>query len=240
MFDEIGEVFTQINDDPTVRVVVLTGNGKHFTAGLDLSSPVGLMSLEAKEVSRRALDIRKNVIALQDSFTAIEKAQQPVIAAIHGVCYGAGIDVISACDIRYASKDVRFSIKEIDVGLVADVGTFPRILHLTGNDSLLRELSYTGRELKADEALRFGLISRIFDSKTTVQEAARKLAKEIAEKSPIALIGIKKILNYSRDHSVSDTLDYVTVWNQAMLQSEDMRESIVAFMGKRKPVYSKL
>jgi delta(3,5)-delta(2,4)-dienoyl-CoA isomerase len=178
---------------------------------------------------------------MQDAFNAIEKIPQPVIAAIHGACIGGGIDLIAACDIRLASAETVFSIKEVDIGLAADLGTLQRLPRITGNESLLRELAFTGRNFTCAEGQLLGLFSRVLPSPSETLTAATALAVEIAKKSPVAVAGTKVNLLYSRDHaSVQDGLDYMTTWNMSALQSEDIGKAVQGAMMKETPTFSKL
>jgi len=164
-----------------------------------------------------------------------------VIAALHGTAFGLAIDIASACDIRYAATTTQFCIKEVDIGLAADIGSLARLPKITGNESLLRELAFTSRVFEAEEAQKLGLVSKVVQGgKDQVLAEALKLAKQIASKSPIATMGTKHILIHSRDHSVQQNLDYVASWNQAMLQSEDLKNSITSFTSKKAPVYKAL
>ncbi|GAB5588103.1 hypothetical protein Unana1_03003 [Umbelopsis nana] len=237
---EVGEIFRVIREDRDVRSVVLSGSGRMFTAGLDLSEN-GLSEFSGVEdVARGALRRRRHIEHFQASFTAIEQCDKPVIVAVHNGCFGAGVDMITACDIRYGTKDSFYCVKEVDVGLAADVGTLQRLPKVIGNHSLVRELCFTGRNLYADEALQCGLISKVFGSHEEVVAEAIKTAKLIASKSPVAVIGTKNLLNYSRDHSVTEGLEYTLTWNAAMLQTEDIPRSVEAFVTKKPAVYSKL
>ncbi|KAI9251967.1 ClpP/crotonase-like domain-containing protein [Sporodiniella umbellata] len=241
MVVDFRDVFNQINNDREVLSVVVSGLGKVFTAGLDLSETnIAALGSDDQDVARRTYNNRPFIKDFQDAFTAIELCSQPVIAAIHSACIGGGIDLITACDIRYCSKDAFFSVKEVDVGLAADVGTLQRLPKVIGNHSLVRELCYTGRNFPADEALQCGLVNRVFENKDILLAEALKLAKTIASKSPVAILGTKHLLNYSRDHSVADGLAYTVTWNSAMLQTEDIPRSIEAFVSKKKGKYSKL
>lgn len=178
---------------------------------------------------------------MQEAFNAIERAPQPVVCAVHGACIGGAVDMIAACDIRLASQETVFSIKEVDIGLCADLGTLARVPKITGNDSLLRELCYTGRNFTAAEALNgLGLLSRVLLTPQETLAAAEALAVEIASKSPVAVVGTKANLNYAREHSTRDALDYVTTWNGAALQTQDLEKSVVAAMSKAKAEFSRL
>ncbi|KAF9583124.1 hypothetical protein BGW38_010198, partial [Lunasporangiospora selenospora] len=215
MWVDIRSVFDTLRHDPDVRAIVLSGSGRCFTSGLDLFS-LNLPIVE-DDASRTAFKIRPFLKALQDSLSAIELCDKAVVAAIHGACIGGGIDISSACDIRYASQDAYFSVKEVDIGLAADVGTLQRLPKVVGNISWVRELCLTGRDFDAKEALEFGYISKILPDQVKVLEAAIATATVIAEKSPVAAIGTKHLLNYSRDHSVQEGLDYTAAWNMVML-----------------------
>lgn len=241
---EMRDCFQRLSEDPDCRAVVLSGAGKTFTSGLDLSDNTDinfseLMSNET-EAARKARQILPKLQQLQESFNVIEKCPKPVIAAIHSACVGGGIDMISACDIRYCSSDAWFTIKEVDIGLAADLGTLQRFPKVIGNDSLARELAFTARKMFADEAKEIGFVSRIFPDREKLIEGSLDLASVIAAKSPIAVQGIKVSMVYSRDHSVAEGLNHIAVWNQVMLQSEDLMKSVVGSMKKEIPVFSKL
>lgn len=238
-FKDLGNCFNQIADDPHARVVVLTGSGKMFTAGLDIMDfAASLMpSGDDADVARKAYQTRKMIKTLQDSLTSIEKCPQPVIAAVHSACIGGGVDMISTCDIRYSTDDAWFQIKEVDLALAADIGTLQRMPKVMGSHSLIRELAYTARPMYADEAKSVGFISRVFPDKTTMVERALAMAKEIASKSPIAVQTTKMQLNYARDHSVDEGLDYIASWNMGLLQTTDLIKAAQATMQKQEPTF---
>lgn len=238
---EITECFNKLADDEDCRVVILSGAGKVFTSGLDLSDN-GLFEIMMSDtdVSRKAFKMSKIIPMFQNSFTAIENCPKPVIAAVHSACIGGGIDMTSACDIRYCTQDAWFQIKEVDVGLAADVGTLQRFPKIVGNDSLTRELTYTARKFFSDEAKSIGFVSRILQDKEQLMKTALDTARTIASKSPVAIQGSKINLIYSRDHSVSEGLDYNAKWNMVMLQSEDTMKAATGLMNKTKPVFAKL
>nr|CAG8471077.1 10485_t:CDS:10 [Entrophospora candida] len=215
---EIGKCFSTIKTDPDIRAVVISGAGKLFTAGID----------DKPDAARKAITTRNTLLLFQESITAIETCYKPVIAAIHNACIGIGVTLITACDIRYCSQDAFFN--EVDLGLAADVGTLQRLPKVIANDSLVRELCYTCRNMFADEALSAGLVNK----------EAMNVAKTIASKSPVAIMSTKHLLNYSRDHSVAEGLEYTSVWNGSMLDTKDVTDSINGFMTKTKPIYSKL
>ncbi|KAL8611961.1 hypothetical protein ACOMHN_062590 [Nucella lapillus] len=241
---EMISCFTDLANDGDCRAVILSGAGKIFTAGLDLgdNKDMKFEMLASRDIdpARKAFQIRQQMKLLQDSFNVIEDCPKPVIAAVHSACVGGGIDMISACDIRYCSSDAWFSIKEVDIGLTADLGTLQRFPKLIGNDSLARELTYTARKMYADEAKQMGFVSRIFVDREKLMEGALELAKVIASKSPVAVQGSKISLNYSRDHTVRDGLNQIMTWNQGMVQSEDVMKAVMANMQKEKPTFSKL
>ncbi|PAV63684.1 hypothetical protein WR25_07798 [Diploscapter pachys] len=195
------------------------------------------MSNEELDVGRRGIALGRFLQVAQDGFNAIAKCRKPVIAAVHNHCIGVGAELIMACDIRIASQDANFSIKEVDVGLAPDVGALSRMQKIVGNDSWVREMCFTCRNFNAEEALRHGFISRIYPTAKETLDAATQLAKTISEKSPIAIQGTKVNLNYSRDHSDADGQLFVKAWNMGMLQSEDLVESAKAYMAKRKPLF---
>jgi len=249
LWKEIFLLFEGLKDNADVRAVVLIGAGKQFSTGLDLSlwnelqlnaSVAGSGSPKLVDVARRALTLRRSIKAMQNAFTAIEQCPQPVIAAIHSSCIGGAVDMICACDIRYCSKDAVFSIKEVQLGLAADVGTLQRLPKIIGNDSLLRELAYTGRNFDAGDALTLGMVSQVFEDFDKTFQAALKVAKEIASLSPVAVYGTKANLLFSRDHSIVDGLEYAATWNAAALQSEDILEIMNSKRTTKTPFFSKL
>lgn len=240
MFREIHEVFQEIANDKQCRAVVLSGSGNMFCAGIDymdmtemMTSVVSNEQPQRDDIAARAKFIRHMIILLQNSFSSIAKCQKPVIAAVHSGCIGAGLDLISAADIRYCSSDAYFSIREVGLGMAADLGTLQRLPKIVGNDSLVRELAYTGRDLPAKEAKEFGLVSNVFGSSENTVEGAIDLARTIASRSPVAVQGTKVALNYSRDHSEKDGLEFMQIWNMCMLQSEDFVTATTAIATKQ-------
>ena len=212
MFREIGEAFRYIDADTNARAVVLAGSGKHFTAGLDLKESGAVLGAHEGDPARVREKLRRHILHLQDCFTALEECRAPVIAAIHGACLGGGIDLVSACDIRVCTADTWFSIQEINVAIVADVGTLQRAPYLLPN-GILRELALTGRKFMADEASKYGFVNAVADDRDAALSKANEIASEIVSKSPLAVAGTKAILNHSRDHTIKDGLDYVATWN---------------------------
>jgi enoyl-CoA hydratase len=229
MWHDIRRAFAWIDDTPAARVAVLEGEGNHFCAGIDLQMMAGLLPQVHDDCDGRTRErLRRVILDLQDTLTALERCRKPVLAAIHGACVGGGVDLICCADMRYASAEAQFVVKEIDLGMVADVGTLQRLPKLIGHQGLVRELAYTGRAVDAAEARAIGLVNRVFDSRDAMQAGVREVAAQIAAKSPLAIRGIKEMLNYSRDHSVADGLNHVATWNAAMLLSEDLMAATTA------------
>jgi enoyl-CoA hydratase len=236
-WSEIVEIFKWIDETDAVRAVVISGAGKHFSAGIDLMMLANLANELGKDVGRNARTLRRIILRMQASFNAVDSCRKPVLAAIHGYCIGGAIDLISACDMRYCSRDAQFSIKEIDMGMAADVGTLQRLPRIIG-DGIMRELAYTGRNVEADEAQRIGLVNRVYDDHDALLDGVFAIAAEIAGKSPIAVAGTKEMISYMRDHRIDDGLDYIATWNAAMLQSTDLRVAVAAHMSKQKPEFA--
>lgn len=236
--------FREIQCDTDCRAVVISGAGRLFTAGLDFSDMKEITSQVTSDddVARKSKFLQASVAMFQEAFNAVEKCSKPVITAVHSGCVGAGVDLMCAADIRYCSEDAWFSIKEVDVGMAADLGTLQRMPRIIGNDSLLRELVYTARRMPSAEAKELGLVSRIFPTKEATLEGAIELAKLIASKSPVAVQGSKVNMVYSRDHSVPDGLKFITYWNSMMLQSEDILKASLAVITKstEPPTFTKL
>lgn len=235
MWQDIRRAFEWVDATPEARVAVLVGEGKYFTAGIDLQLMAGLGAQIADDCEGRAREkLRRLILDLQDTLTSLERCRKPVLAAIAGGCIGGGIDLITCADMRYASSDAFFTIKEIDIGMVADVGTLQRLPKLIGQ-GITRELAYTGRNFDAAEAHSMGLVNRVFESREALYAGVQQIAASIAAKSPLSIRGTKEMLNYARDHSVADSLNYIATWNAAMLQSKDLMEAMSANMAKRAP-----
>jgi enoyl-CoA hydratase len=233
---EIVDIFDDLHLNDSVRVVVLSGAGKHFSAGIDLALLASVATELGPDISRNARLLRRKILQMQRAFNAVDSCAKPVLAAIQGACVGGAIDLVSACDMRYASADARFSIKEIDMGMAADVGTLQRLPRLIG-DGILRELAYTGREVDAEEARSIGLVNRVFADIPALLDGVFAIATQIAAKSPIAVSGSKRMLAYMRDHSVADGLEYVATWNAAMLQGNDLRVAMAASLNRQTPTF---
>ncbi|XP_053680721.1 delta(3,5)-Delta(2,4)-dienoyl-CoA isomerase, mitochondrial [Anopheles nili] len=240
---EIKDCFEQLHDDPDCRVVVLSGgSSKHFTAGIDLFDMMKLgQELGAiEEVGRRGRLLEGAIKLYQDCITSVERCYKPVIVAVHSACIGAGLNLITAADIRYCTRDAWFSLKEVDIGMAPDVGALQRLPRVVGNHSWVREISFTARKIPSDEAYGQGLVSRLFDNRDELLGGAIKLAEEIASKSPIAVQGTKKNIVYSSDHTIQEGLDHVRDINMLHLQSEDFLNAIMASQTKETPVFAKL
>jgi enoyl-CoA hydratase len=235
-WSEIIEIFAWVENTDDVRVVVLSGAGKHFSSGIDLSLLASVANEMGKDIGRNARLLRRKILQMQESFSVVDRCSKPVLAAVQGYCIGGAIDLISACDMRYAAEDALFSIREIDMGMAADVGTLQRLPRLIG-DGMMREMAYTGRNVGAEEAQRIGLVNRTFVDLPQLLDGVMAIARDIAAKSPIAISGSKRMIAYMRDHSVADGLEYVATWNSAMLQSADLKLAMVAHMSKQKPVF---
>lgn len=225
------------------RSIVLSGSGKHFTAGLDLLDALQLGGnlSEATDVVRKAKFFEESIVIYQESISSLEKCPKPVIACTHSAVVGAGVDLITAADIRYCTKDSWFCVKEVDIGMAADVGTLQRLPKVIGNQSLVRELCYTARKLLSDEAEKCGLVSKVFEDKNQMIEEAIKVAANIASKSPVAVQATKKSIVYSTEHTTQEGLDHIKEINKLNLQSEDFFNAVVAGQSKGDvPVFSKL
>ncbi|MEP5766497.1 MAG: crotonase/enoyl-CoA hydratase family protein [Halieaceae bacterium] len=228
MWEELQACFEWLDAEPRVRVVVLAGNGKHFCAGIDLGMFGGLIDQE-QEAGRRREQLRLKVLQMQNNLSAIEKCRKPVLAAIHNTCIGGGVDMTSCCDMRYCSEDAYFAIKEIDLGMTADVGTLQRLPRLIG-DGMMRELAYTGRRMDAEEARELGFVNRVFSDREHLLAGVDAIAHDIAAKAPLAVRGTKEMILYARDHTVADSLNYIATWNAGMMSQADLLGSVEAQM----------
>lgn len=237
---ELPEAVDRISNDAQARVIVISSEGKHFTAGMDISVFMsGGLDGDAANTHVSAEAFRYKIKALQETFNALERARQPVLAAIQGGAIGAGVDLATACDCRYASADAFFAVQETAIGMTADVGTFPRLVKLIP-EGWARQMAYTAERLPAAKALQIGLVNEVFDSHEDLLEGVMAIARKIAAHSPLAVAGCKAMANYSRDHSTADTLDYISVWNAAMLRPDDIKEAYIAKGEKRPPVFDGL
>lgn len=241
MFEEIYRLFTYLNTHPLLRVVILTGAGKLFTAGLDLKEAVSLFNYDENlDQARKSVLVYNLIKDWQQSLSSLIKLRVPVLVGAHNYCIGGGVDLISGADIRYCTEDAKFSIKEIDIGMVADIGTFPRVPLLMSNESLVRELAFTGRTMAADEAIKFGFVSKVFKNKDELMKGLRATAEEISSKSPVAVYSIKKVMNKVKYGNMEEALEYVAMMNMSMIFTNDVSEAITANLSKSKPKFSKL
>ncbi|MFF3228727.1 crotonase/enoyl-CoA hydratase family protein [Nocardia suismassiliense] len=235
---ELPEIFQALDADPEVRAIVLTGSGKHFSYGLDLPAMSGmfgpLMAERALAAPRTEflVELRK----MQGAVTAVADCRKPVIAAISGWCIGGGLDLIAAVDIRYASADAKFSLREAKVAIVADIGSLQRLPGIIG-EGQLRELAYTGKDIDAARAEKIGLVNEVFADQDAALDAAHATAREIAVNPPLVVQGVKDVLDQRRKDEVAAGLRYVSAWNSAFLPSQDLTEAIKAVFEKRAPEF---
>ena len=231
---ELPEIIRDIDENAKARVIVISSTGPVFCAGIDIGmfqNDIG--GTQDKNHPQYGAGFYLHVKYLQDALSALEQCRIPVLAAVQGGCYGAGVDMITACDMRYGTQDSFITIYEINVGMTADVGTFPRILnHMS--EGVVRELAYTGRNMPAEECKDRGLFNEVYADQNAMLEAVMDIAKEIASKPPLAIYGCKRIITYSRDHSTEDSLDNIAIWNMSMLNPSEMMEAMMS--GKQKRV----
>jgi enoyl-CoA hydratase len=238
-WQELPAIVQTLDEQSTARVIILSSVGKHFTAGMDLSVLSNLGSDPKVEPARAAEKLRRWILGLQDTFTALEKARMPVIAATHGACIGGGVDMICATDMRFCTSNAYFNIKETELGITADVGTLQRIQHVMPS-GLARELAYSSRNLGADEAAACGFVNKVYTDQEQMLEAVRALATDIARHSPLAVHGTKAMLNYSREHSIEDSLNHMATWQAGMMKTPDIDEAMSAMSEKRAPKFANL
>ncbi|GLW94097.1 crotonase/enoyl-CoA hydratase family protein [Actinokineospora globicatena] len=239
LWRELPVVFGELDADPEVRAVVLTGSGAHFSYGLDLPAMMPTWGEVLAEGALAAPRTRflEEIRALQGAVTAVATCRKPVVAAISGWCIGAGLDVIAAADIRVASADARFSLREVKVAIVADLGSLQRLVGVIG-EGHLRELALTGKDIDAERALRIGLVNDVFPDQEAALASARTMAAEIAANPPLAVQGTKDVLGHERERRVADGLRYVAAWNAAFLPSKDLGEAVQAFLERRPPEFT--
>ncbi len=237
---ELGEVFNRIRETPEARVAVLSSTGPHFCAGIDLKSLGSLLDIPGEiDEGRRREALMRIILELQDTVSAMEHCRVPVLAAVQGGCIGGGVDIISASDMRYCTEDAYFVIKETELGMTADLGTLQRLPHLIPA-GIMRELAFTGRDFHAAEAREIGLVNQVYADHESMLEGVMEIARLIAAHSPLAQRGVKEMLNYARDHSVADGLNYIAVWNAAMIEGSELMEGMAARRGKRAAEYGDL
>jgi enoyl-CoA hydratase len=234
------QIINEINNESTARVIVISSTGKHFCAGMDLAVFTQANQHEKIEQGRKNEKLRRTVLKLQACFNALEKVRMPVLMAIQGGCIGGAVDMISAADCRYCTEDAFFSIEEINLGMTADLGTLQRLPKLI-SIGLVKELAYTGRRMPALEAKTAGLVNNVYADQQSMMAGVMSIAGEIATRSPLAVLGCKEMINYARDHSISDSLDYMAVWQSGMFQPQtDMMETFTAKAEKRRPIFDDL
>lgn len=239
-WQELPTALREVEQAEDVRALVISSTGKHFSAGMDLevfSQPDPRMF--GGEASRRAEFMRRLVLELQACFSALEELRIPVLAAIQGGCIGGALDLICACDSRYCTADAFFTIKETELGITADLGSLQRLPKWI-SPGLVRELAYTARNLPATEAKASGLVNQVFADPADLLAGVMQIATQIATHSPLAVAGSKAMLNYARDHSVADSLQYMATWQAGMFQATDLMESVQAKQAKRASAYAPL
>ncbi len=236
---ELIEVFAAIDADPAIRAVIVASTGKHFTAGLDLGMAASSLSDAKGDAGRARESFRRHVKAMQETFNVVDRCRVPVIAVVQGGCIGGGVDFVTACDIRICTDNAFFTIQEVNIAIVADVGTLQRIPHLLPQ-GLIRELAFTGRRFPAAEARQYGFVNRVEADHAAALAAAEAMASEIAAKSPLVIAGIKQVLNEGRSQTIEQGLEYVAVWNAGMLQGEDVPNAVKAQMAKQPAVFDNL
>ncbi|RKF63609.1 Delta-dienoyl-CoA isomerase, mitochondrial [Golovinomyces cichoracearum] len=270
MWHELEQIFDQISVDPNVRVVVLSGVGdRAFTTGIDvqaaaqnnilgkssipsftvasLTTGVGLKSSSVedgdqknRDAARRAVKLRRHILEFQRCISSVERCEKPVICVMHGFTYGLGIDISACADIRICSADTQFAVKEVEIGLAADIGTLTRLPKIVGNFSWVKDVALSARTFDAHEAFRVGFVSDVRETKALGLEEAFRMSVRMAAKSPIAVQGTKELLNHSRDHSVSDSLRYTGIWNSAALQTDDVNKALLSGIKRTNPRFEKL
>ncbi|KAA0085497.1 crotonase/enoyl-CoA hydratase family protein [Mycolicibacterium sp. P9-64] len=231
---ELPVAFEALDADPNVRAIVLTGSGKNFSYGLDVLAMGETLApvLAEGAMARPRTEFLATIRTMQHAINAVADSRTPVIASIQGWCIGGGVDLISAVDIRYASADAKFSVREVKLAIVADMGSLARLPQIL-SDGHLRELALTGRDIDAQRAARIGLVNDVFDDAEASLAAAHATAKEIAANPPLVVQGVKDVLDEQRTAQVSASLRYVSVWNSAFLPSKDLTEGITATFAKR-------
>ena len=238
---ELPKILDEVDRDASLRVLILTSTGKHFCAGMDLKN-FGTLGNDAEkktnvpDKARIGENLYRVAKELQDMLSKLEKLRIPVLAGIQGGCIGGGLDLVTAADMRFASKDAFFCIQEVNIGMAADIGTLQRLPRVIP-EGKVRELAYTGRRMPAEEALETGLVNKVYESLEDMVSGLKEMAAVIASKSPLAVYGTKAILNFSRDHTIAEGLEYNALWSGAMLPQEDMAEAMMSNMEKRDPEF---
>lgn len=252
-WEELPDIIEDIDDGAKARCIVISSTGPHFSSGLDTSAfaaPSGGAGAAAETVvdgldaatrrrRQQGAAFYDNVLRMQRSFNVIEACRVPVLAAIQGGCIGGGVDFITSCDMRYATADAYITVFETNIGMTADVGTFPRLVKLIP-EGIVRELAYTGRRMPAAEAQQCGLVNRVYADQPAMLAGVMEIAAEIAAKAPLAVYGCKRMISYARDHVTADGLDYISIWNASMLQSDEIREAMKANAERRRGAFAEL
>lgn len=235
---ELPVVFRALDADPQVRAIVLTGSGDHFSYGLDLPAmlPAWAEYLSGEALAAPRTAFLGEIRTAQDAVSSVATTRKPVIAAVSGWCIGGGVDVITAADVRLASADAKFSVREVKVAIVADLGSLQRLGGIIG-EGHLRELALTGKDIDASRAQRIGLVNDVYDDRDALLVAAREMAAEIAANPPLVVQGVKDVLSVNTEQQVAAGLRYVAAWNSAFLPSKDLAEAVQAFMQRRTPEF---
>ena len=238
---DLPKIVDEISERGSSRVIVVSSTGKHFCAGMDISvfTDGGLEDDDDIETGRARANFRYKVLHLQDTFNAFERARMPVLAAIQGGVVGGAVDMVTAADCRYATENAWFCIEEINIGMTADVGTLQRLPKLIP-EGIVREMAYTGERMPASRAKEVGLVNEVYADQPAMLDAVMSIAERIASRSPLAVHGTKEMINYTRDHSVEDSLRYMATWQTGMFQPADLVESFAARMENREPKYDDL
>lgn len=249
MWLEFKTIFDTLSRDSETRAIILSGAGdRAFTTGLDVqaASQSGALQQQAGttpktvDVARKAVEIKRHVEEFQNCISSVEKCEKPVICVMHGYSLGLAMDISTCADIRICSADTKFAVKEVDIGLAADIGTLTRLPKVVGNFSWVKDVSLSARIFGAEEAYRVGYVSQVVETKEKAIQAALKMAELIASKSPVAVQGTKELLNHARDHTVADSLRYTGVWNSAAIQTSDVQRAMLSGLKKTKPRFEKL
>lgn len=238
-FRELPMVFAELDRDETVRAVIVRGKGGIFSYGLDLKAvaPTLLPLVSSENLAAERMQLLRLIGEWQRGCDLVERCTKPVICAIAGPCIGGGVDLAAACDIRLASRDARFSVREVKIAIVADLGSLQRLPRIIGHGHT-RELAFTGKDIDAERALRIGLVNDVFDDEAALLTHAREMARQIAANSPLAVQGIKQVLSYGDERRILDGERFAAVWNSAFLASRDLMEAMTAFMEKRAPHFT--
>jgi len=242
-WNELPLLIKDIDANVRARVIVISSTGPHFCGGLDVDMFLsgGVKDESNNSIRRRqaAAKFMNMLDIMQTSFSTLEQCRLPVLVAIQGGCIGGGVDMVTACDMRYVTQDAFFTIFETKIGMTADVGTFPRIVKLVP-EGLVREMAYTGRKVSAEEAFEMGLVNRVYETQDAMLSDVMSIAEEIAKNAPLAVYGCKKAITYARDHTTQDGLEWINLWNASMLQNDEISEAMLAHKEKRAGVFADL